>query len=99
MVIGLASDNVEINRDGRQLWHLFNTGWLAVLQEQYESSLLRPLPNNLLLFSELRYMSRRLIRLVDALEGTGLQATGDGVWEDNILASEFAGCLPVLFVF
>lgn len=31
--MGLASDNAEINRDGRQLWHLFNNGWLALLQK------------------------------------------------------------------
>lgn len=34
-------------------------------------------------------------RNIDALEGTGLQATGDGVWEDQILA-RFTACMEVL---
>lgn len=44
-------------------------------------------------------MSRRLILLVDALEGTGLQAVENGVWEESILASEFGAYEPSMSAF
>ena len=85
-----------------KLWNDFNTCWLAVLQKQkdttqelidsgnLEASLaMRRRYPEIIPYDFLEGMGKDLVKLCDDLEKHGLVDYEMGVWEEEIIASEF----------
>lgn len=94
--VGLLHDD-QAQHEGRiKLWDEFNTCWLALLQHQKDAiqKLLdsgQPLnpPPSLLQADYLGHMGDELVRLCDTMEKLGLVDYQMGVWEEEIVSSEW----------
>ncbi|KAI4226075.1 MAG: hypothetical protein L6R36_003429 [Xanthoria steineri] len=99
---GLTSDNESLRNERLEIWRVFNTCWLAVLQRQREvtQQILdtgqRPRrPQNVLRQDDLERMAESLMEHCDYLERYGLVDYQMGVWEEEIM-SILGQCLDVL---
>lgn len=81
-----------------KLWEEFNTAWLSILQKQKEmvqemaeaGQAPRP-PQSLMEYDFMESMGKELVGLCDSMEKHGLVDYQMGVWEEEIVASKFAG--------
>jgi hypothetical protein len=93
---GLVRDDETYYQQRLQLWEEFNTCWLATLQKQktmtqeMTTTGQRPQPpKSLIDYEFLEKMGTQLVKNCDAMEKHGLVDYQMGVWEEEIVASQY----------
>lgn len=98
-VAGLVRDDETYYQQRLQLWEEFNTCWLSTLQKQKAMTQemintgQRPqAPKSLIDYDFLEKMGTQLVKNCDSMEKHGLVDYQMGVWEEEIVASEYRMC-------
>ncbi|RYO39659.1 hypothetical protein AA0113_g4301 [Alternaria arborescens] len=93
---GLVRDDETYYQQRLQLWEEFNTCWLTTLQKQktmtqeMTTTGQRPQPpKSLIDYEFLEKMGTQLVKNCDAMEKHGLVDYQMGVWEEEIVASQY----------
>lgn len=89
---GLHVDDRNLHADRLQIWNDFNHGWLGLLQKQkdmVESGQKLQGGQSLVSKDELEDVGKEVVRLCDGVEKHGLVDYQYGVWEEEIIASEY----------
>jgi hypothetical protein len=86
---GLASDDQNLHGDRLKLWNDFNHAWLAMLQKQ-KDQMESEQRSQLISRDDLEKMGKELVRLCDSIERHGLVDYEYGVWEEQIIGSQFS---------
>lgn len=101
MTLGLVRDDETHYAQRLKLWEEFNTCWLATLQKQKAMTQemvhtgQRPQPPKTLIdYDSIEKMGTQLIKNCDTMEKHGLVDYQMGVWEEEIVASQYQ-FLPV----
>jgi hypothetical protein len=96
LTTGLVRDDENHYSQRLKLWDEFNTCWLATLQKQKAfsqemvSTGQRPqAPRTLIDYDYLEKMGTQLVKHCDNMEKHGLVDYQMGVWEEEIIASQF----------
>jgi hypothetical protein len=96
LTIGLVRDDEAMHSERLKLWDEFNTCWLATLQRQKEmtqevlnSGQRAQAPQSLIEYNSLEDMGKEIVRLCDIMEKHGLVDYQMGVWEEEIVASQY----------
>jgi len=94
--LGLVRDDEAMHSERLKLWDEFNTCWLATLQRQKEmtqevlnSGQRAQAPQSLIEYNSLEDMGKEIVRLCDIMEKHGLVDYQMGVWEEEIVASQY----------
>jgi hypothetical protein len=96
-VAGLVRDDETYYQQRLQLWEEFNTCWLSTLQKQKAMTQemintgQRPqAPKSLIDYDFLEKMGTQLVKNCDSMEKHGLVDYQMGVWEEEIVASQYS---------
>lgn len=96
LTLGLVRDDENHYSQRLILWEEFNTCWLATLQKQktFTQDIIAtgqrpPPPKSLIDYDFLEKMGTQLVKHCDNMEKHGLVDYQMGVWEEEIVASEY----------
>lgn len=102
LTIGLVRDDENHYQQRLKLWEEFNNSWLTLLQKQRDmvqesvATGQRPQPPQTLIdYDFLEKMGNQLVKNCDNMEKHGLVDYQMGVWEEEIIASEYAAALAL----
>lgn len=93
LTLGLVRDDEAMHAERLKLWEEFNTCWLTVLQRQkdmLDAGQRPPPPQSIIEYDTLEVMGKNLVQLCDNMEKHGLVDYQMGVWEEEIINSEFS---------